>query len=232
MSSPVRYPGGVTDVRPGDAFAHLPTLNPTRLVQYFNDFHLYTAGDWIMTETQAAATQAASDAAGGVLLLTNATGNTDVNQLQLANETFRLTSGKQCWIKARFALTAATFANFGGLVGLAIKDTSAVAGVSDGIFFRKPAGAATLSAVLCKDAAETTLAMGSMATATFVTAALHYNGKNAVNVWLNDGLVGGITTLTNLPDDEELTVTLASVNATAGAANVLSVDYIYAAIER
>ncbi len=233
MPSPVRYPSGVTNVAQADPLGMFPDADPTRLITYFNDFHNYTSGDWTVTETQAGATQAVNTgASGGVLLLTNATGNTDVNQVQLINETFKLSSGKQFWLKARFALTAGTMANFGGLVGLAITDTSATAGVSDGIFFRKPSGGSTLSAVLCKDSTETTQSLGTMTTATFVTAGLYYNGKNAVECWLDGAKIGSITTLTNLPNDEELAITLASVNATTGAANVLSVDYILAALER
>jgi hypothetical protein len=44
--------------------------------------------------------------------------------------------------------------------------------------------------------------------------------------------VGSTTTLTNLCNDEDLAVTLATVNATAGAANVLSVDYFLAGLAR
>lgn len=233
MPAPVRYPNGVTNVGVRDPLSMLPTLDPTKVITYWEDFHNYTAGDWTVTETQAGATQAVNTgASGGVLLLTNATGTTDVNQVQLINETFKLSSGKQFWMKSRFALTAGTMGNFGGLVGLAITDTTATAGVSDGIFFRKPSGGSTLSAVICKDSTETTQSLGTVTTATFVTAALYYNGKDAIDCWLDGAKVGTITTLTNLPNDEELAVTLASVNATSGAANVLSVDYILAALER
>jgi len=232
MAPPVRYPSGVTNVRPNDPLYMFPSHDPSRLITYWNDFHNYTSGDWTLTETQSGATQAVNTGAnGGILLLTNATGTTDVNQLQLINETFKLATGKQFWLKARFALTAGTMGNFGGLVGLAITDTTAVGGVSDGIFFRKPSGGATLSAVVCKGSAETTQALGSVVTATFVTAALYYNGKDAIECWL-DGAKAGTMAATNLPDTEELAVTLASVNATSGAANVLSVDYILAALER
>lgn len=231
--TPVRYPNGVTNVGPRDPFGMLPIPDQTRLISYVNDFHVYTSGDWTLTETQSGATQAVNTGAnGGVLLLTNATGNTDVNQIQLINETFKLATGKKFWMKAKFSLTAGTMANFGGLVGLAITDSSAVAGVSDGIFFRKPTGGATLSAVLCKNSTETAITMGTVTTAVDVTAALYYNGANQVEVWLDGAKVGSTTTLTNLCDDEELAVTLASVNATSGAANVLAVDYIACYLER
>lgn len=230
--APARFPFGVTNRAPRDPLGMLPMPDPTRTITYWNDFHTFTSGDWTTTETQAGATQAVNTGAnGGALLLTNTTGTTDVNQVQLVNETFKLIAGKQTWIKASFSATA-TLANFGILVGLAITDTTAVAGVSDGIFFRKPTGSSTLSAVLCKNSTETTQSLGTMVSGTSVTAAMYYNGKDAVECWLDGAKVGTITTLTNLCDDEELAVTIASVNATTGAANVLSVDYILVSSER
>lgn len=232
MPAPARFPSGVTNVGPRDPLFMFPEHDPSKLIRYWNDFHTFTSGDWTVTETQAGATQAVNTgAAGGILELTNATGTTDVNQIQLINETFKFVVGKQLWLKTRFAATA-TLANFGVLVGLSITDTTAVAGVSDGIFFRKPAGSSTLSAVICKNSNETPVSMGTMTSGTYVTCALHYNGRGEIGVWLDNAKVGTFTDLTNMVDDEELAVTIASVNATSGAANVLSVDYLLAAIER
>jgi len=233
MGTPVRYPNGVTNAGINDPLRNFVDTDPTKAYRWFNDFHTYVAGDWTVTETQAGATQAISaGAAGGVLLLTNDAGNTDVNQLQLASETFKYVAGKQFWMKARFALTA-TLANFGAVIGLAITDTTATAAVSDGIFWRKASGASTLEFVVEKDSTET--ASGTLATmvsGTFVTVAAYYNGKDEIECWVDGVKTATITTLTNVPDDEELAITIASVNATTGAANVLSVDYLFVAIER
>lgn len=237
MPAPVRYPNGVTNVSGIDPLRDYLTTDPTRLITYFNDFHTYTAGDWTVTETDAASTQAVNTGArGGVLLLTHdTTTSTAVNQLQCTNETFKIQTGKKLWLKARFALTAGTMNNYGALVGLAILDTSAVAGVSDGFYFRKSTGSSALEMVIEKDSTEssvTMIAAPGTVTATFYECAAYYNGKDSVEVYLNGAKVGTHTTLTNLCDDEELTVTLAAVNATAGAANVLSVDYILVSQER
>jgi len=235
MPTPVRYPSGVTNVGANDALRNMPEPDPTKTIMFWDDFFTYTAANWTVTETAAGATQAINTGArGGILELTGTAGGgaTDVTQIQLINETFKCTSGKQLWIKARFAATA-TLANFGILVGLAITDTSAVAGVSDGIYFRKATGAATLEAVIEKDSTESTSGtIATMVSGTYVECALYYNGKNAVEVYYNGNKVYTFTTLTNLCQDEELAVTLASVNATAAAANVLSVDYIMVAEER
>ena len=239
MPAPVRFPNGVTNVGPTDPMGQLSMPDPTRIHAYFNDFDTYNAADWTLTETSAGATQAVRGTVaggnGGILDLTQngAGGATDVNQLQLANETFLITPGKQLWFKSRFAATAGTMANFGILMGLTITDTTAVAGVSDGIFFRKQTGVSTLEHVLCFNAAETTTgALATVTTATFLTAGFYYNGKDAVEVYVNDVKVATHTTLTNLVQDEELAVTIASVNATAAAANLLACDYIFAAMDR
>lgn len=237
MAPPVRFPNGVTNVGKTNPMSDFVMPDPTKVITYFNDFHTYTSGEWTVTETDAAATQAVSTGAkGGVLLLTqDVTTATAANQLQCTNETFKLVAGKKLWLKARFALTAGTMNNFGALVGLAILDTSAVVAVSDGFYFRKSTGSSALEMVIEKDSTEssvTMIAAPGTTTATFYECAAYYNGKDSVEVWLDGVKVGTHTTLTNLCDDEELTVTLASVNATAGAANVLSVDYIFVATER
>lgn len=236
MSSPARFPNGVTNVNPTDPLNAFTAPDPTKTIMWWDDFHNFTAGDWTVTETEAASTQAVSTGAnGGVLLLTHGVGvgTTDVNQIQNPNETFKLIAGKKTWIKTRFALTAATMANFGAKIGLAILDTTAVAGVTDGFYFRKATGAATLEFVIEKDSAETTTGtIATLTTATFVTVAAYYNGKDAIEVWVDGVKSATITTLTNLPDDEELSVTIAAVNATAAAANVLSCDYLLIASER
>jgi hypothetical protein len=233
MGTPTRYDSGVTNVSKNNPLKNWIDTDPTKAYRWFDDFHTYVAGDWTVTETQAGATQAISaGAAGGVLLLTNDTGNTDVNQLQLASETFKHVAGKQWWMKTRFALTA-TLDNFGAVIGLVITDTSAAAGATDGIYFRKASGASTLEFVIEKDSTETTSGtLATMVTATFIEVAAYYNGKDAIECWVNGVHTATITTLTNLPDDEELAVTIATVNATTGAANVLSCDYLFIAVER
>lgn len=233
--APVRYPSGVTNRARNDALGFFPMPDPTRVITYYNDFHTYAAAEWTVTETDAASTQALSaGAAGGVLLLTHdVTTATAVNQAQLATESFKIVVGKQLWLKTRFALTASTMNNFGALIGLAITDTSAVVAVTDGFYFRKSTGAATLEFVTEKASTETASGtIATLVTATYVTCAAYYNGKDSIEVWVDDVKVATITTLTNLPDTEELAVTIAAVNATAGAANVLSVDYVLVSVER
>ena len=117
-------------------------------------------------------------------------------------------------------------------IGLAITDTTAIVGVSDGVFFTKDDGDTNLDFVIEKDSTETeTAAIATMADDTFVTAtwfidpdrdAVYYSVNNAEPVKIAN---------TNLPDDEELTITIA-IQAGAAAAKSLVVDYVTAIIER
>lgn len=237
MSNPVRYPNGVSTTSNIDPLRNLVQPDPTKLVMFYDDFHTYTAAQWTVTETDAASTQAINAGAhGGILALTHdVTTATAVNQMQLISETFRLNTAKQFWMKTRLSATAGTMANYGILVGLAITDTSAVAGVSDGIYFRKSTGASILEAVAEKDSAETSIQLAAapgLVTATFYELAMYYNGRDTLEAYLNGVKMGSTTTLTNYCTDEDLAVTIAAVNATAGAANVLSVDYLLIAQER
>jgi hypothetical protein len=230
--APVRFPGGVTNVANNTALAFYPQTDPTRLCVYFDEFHTYTSANWTKTSTGAGTVAVNTGETGGVLLLTNSTGNTDANQIQLINETFKYVAGKQFWIKARFALTA-TMANFGAFIGLSITDTSVLASApSDLIGFRKDSGGSTLTGIMGKNSTETSVSLGTVTTATYQDVTMYHNGKDETSFFVNDVKVGSSSTLSNIVDDEELAVTIATINATTGAANVMSVDYLLCAFER
>ena len=53
-----RLPSGVNTDTTSSIFANYPIPRTASLIEYFNDFMTYTAGDWVVTETQAGATQA------------------------------------------------------------------------------------------------------------------------------------------------------------------------------
>lgn len=228
MPTPVRYPGGVTNVSAIDPLRDLPVPSPTRLHTFFDDFDTYIATNWTVTETQAGATQATTAGDGGLLLLTNSAADNDVNQLQ-AQETFKIAVGKKLWFAARWKVSNATETDV--YVGLIITDTDIVGGVSDGVYFRKADDATALTHVLELNAAETSASVGTIAADTFYTTSFYYNGRDSVEVYLDGVKVASHTTLTNLCTDEELAVTLSLTNGSA-AAHTMTVDYIYAAKER
>lgn len=232
MGTPTRYNYGVTNVTKENILGQLTELDPTQLHTYFNDFDAYVTGNWTVTETQAGATQDLTDADGGVLLLTNSAADDDLVALQKIGESFKFASGKKLFFKARFKVSDATQSDF--VMGLQITDTTPLA-VTDGVYFRKDDGDANLDFVVIKDSTATTAtAITAVSNDTYLTVAFYYNGKDevvyAAGTGNNPSILGKSVT-TNLPDDEDLTISFAIQNGEA-VAKTMSVDYIFAAKER
>jgi hypothetical protein len=222
-----RFPNGVTNVGEDSPFADLAMPAPTKFHSYMEDFDYYTAGNWTVTETQAGATQALTDGDGGLLLLTNTAADNDLVSLQKVGESFRFASGKELFFEARFKVSDATQSDL--VVGLQITDTSPL-DVSDGVFFIKADASTTVSLVVEKNNTATTTSVGTMADDTFISLGFYYDGASAIQYSVN-GSVLGTSVTTNLPDDEDLTVTFAIQNGEA-VAKTMTVDYIFVAKER
>ena len=201
---------------------------------YFNDFMTYTASDWTITSTDGGTDSGEviqiTSGAGGQLLITTNDADNDSEELQLKGESFLIDGSKRAFFSVRFKLSDATQSD--ALVGLSITDTTAIDGVTDGIFFTKDDGDTNLDFVVEKDSTETeTTGVHTMVNDTFVTASF-YVDPNASKVYYaidNAEPVGVVNT--NLPDDEELTVTLA-IQAGEAAAKSLVVDYVTVMVER
>lgn len=237
-STPARFTGGVTNVTPTNPLYMFGAPDPTRYHVWFDDFDDFAAAQWIITTTEAgagSATEAVSSADNGVLVLTNDAADDDLDFLQWSGtdasgavETFKFVSGKQLWFKARFKVSDATQSDF--IMGLQITDTTPLA-VTDGVYFRKDDGDANLDFVVIKDSTATTAtAFSTAANDTWMTLAFYYNGKDAIEVFKDDVKVA-TSAVTNLPDDEELTISFGIQNGEA-VAKVMSVDYILVAKER
>ena len=116
-------------------------------------------------------------------------------------------------------------------MGLGITDTTPL-DTTDGVFFISADGDAGLDFLVEKDnTATTTEDVATMADDTFITTTwfidpdaskVFYSVDNAAPV----GVVN-----TNLPDDEELTVSFGIQNGEA-AAQTMTIDYVVAAVER
>jgi hypothetical protein len=191
------------------------------------DFDYYTAGDWTVTETDAGATQALTDGDGGLLLITNTAADNDLVALQKKGESFRFSSGKELFFEARFKISDATQSDLS--IGLQITDTSPL-DVSDGVFFTKADGSTSVSFLVEKNGTATTTTVATMANDTFITLGFNYDGGSVMQYCVN-GVVTGTSAVTNLPDDEDLTVSFAIQNGEA-VAKTMTVDYIFVAKER
>ena len=199
---------------------------------YSNDFFTYQADDWTITTTEAgtgSATEAVTSSAGGALLLTNAAGDNDNDFLQLKGEAFKLSSSKRAYFSARFKCNDVDQSDI--VIGLQITDTSPL-DVTDGIFFISNDGDAGLDFLVEKDnSATTTEDVATLADDTFITVSWFIDpDRSAVYYSINNAEPVKVAN-TNLPDDEELTISIGIQNGEA-AAQTLTVDYVTAIVER
>jgi|TARA_X000001382_G_scaffold21553_1_gene13130 hypothetical protein len=226
------FTSGVTNVTTDSTLGKLKAPAPHKYHQYFNDFDTYLASDWTITTTEdgtGSASEALADGDGGVLLVTNAAGDNDHDFFQLVKEGFKYEAGKQIGFHIRFKTSDATQSDI--VAGLQLTDTTPL-DVTDGVFFLKSDGAATISFIVEKDSTQSTLTLpNSLADDTFMTLGFIYDPKDQkFHVFQNNVLAGTVVS-TNAPDDEELTLSFGIQNG-AAAAKTLSVDYVGAYKER
>lgn len=231
MGTPTRFTNGIGTAAVTTGTGDYGMPDPTKWITYFNDFHKYVAGDWTITTTEGgsgAATEAVTDVQGGGLLVTNDDADNDADFFNLKGESFKFVAGKKTFFKARFKVSDATQSDF--VVGLQITDTTPLA-VSDGCYFMKDDGDASLDFHTEKDSSDTTAsAISTVSDDTFLIVGFYYDGKSAIKYYVDDVHLGTSVT-TNLPDDEELTVSFGIQNG-AAAAKTMTVDYIFVSQER
>lgn len=201
-------------------------FDPTGWHTWFDDFDSYNAGDWTLTTTEAgagSATEAVGNIDGGVLVITNDAADNDNDFFQWPKETFKWESGKSLYFEARFKVLEVVQCDF--IMGLQITDTSPL-DATDGIFFMKDDGDALLDFKVVKNSTATAATgVHTMVADTYVTVAFYYDGGSSDIDYMINGNTVGSSVLTNVPDDEELTISFGIQNGEA-VANVMSVDYI------
>lgn len=235
---PTHYPNGVTNAAANSTLFEFGAPDPTKYHVWFDDFDNFEADQWVITTTEAgvgAATEAIQNERGGVLKLTNDDADDDNDFLQWSGddatgaiETFKFTAGKPAWMKARLKVSDATQSDF--VIGLQLTDTTPL-NVTDGVFFQKDDGDANLDFHVEKDdTASSATAIATLADDTYFTVGFWYDGASRVYYYYNDSQKGYLAT-TNLPNDEELTVSFGIQNG-AAAAKSMSIDYIMVAETR
>lgn len=226
MSNPFYSDTRVSQVLP-------PVPGDLSATAYLNDFMSgdYTAADWVITTTEAgagSASEAIGDGVDGVLVITNAAGDDDADFLQLESEGFRFVDGRQTWFAIRFKASDATQSDV--VAGLQITDTTPLA-VSDGVYFRKDDGDALIDFVVIKDSVATTVPnVATLVDDTFIELAFWYDGDTTLVPYVN-GAAKARVAITNLPDDEDLTVSFGIANGEA-VAKIMTIDRVYAAMTR
>lgn len=226
-----QFPGGVGSVAGNSPWTAFRAPLPTQYHTFFDDFDRFNSADWTITTVEAGAgdaTEALTDGDGGLLLITNDAADDDSDFFQKKGESFRFASGKKLFFESRFKVSDATQSDL--VMGLQITDTEPL-DVTDGVFFIKSDGAATVTLRVEKDnTATASSTVATMANNTFVRLGFYYNGVDAVFAVVDGAAVARLAT-TNLPDDEDLTVSFGIQNGEA-VAKTMTVDYIFVAKER
>lgn len=226
-----RFPYGVTNAGQDAIFADLTMSDPTLYHTYFNDFDVYTAGDWVVTETDSAATEALTAGDGGWLLITNTAADNDLVAMQKTPAAFSFTAGKKAFFSARLKVSNATQCDF--VMGLQVVDTTPL-DVTDGVYFLKADDAATLDIICRKNASTGSTSASAIATLsddTFVTLAWYYDGVSKIAYAVNGSVLGSLSATSDYLPDTICTVSFALQNGNA-VARTMTVDYVFAAFER
>lgn len=201
------------------------------VTKYLNDFSSGGPGvdaafdnDWTVTRVEAGAgesTLAILDGVGGVLQLTTDAAENDGINAQVLGEAFKLAAGNIVYFGARLKASATTQNDF--FLGLAITDTDILGGVTDRIGFEKLDAATAVKAMLEKDSTETLSATLATLDTSYHTYEFYFDGTNVE--FFIDGASVATPAVTNLPNDEELRV---SIHGLAGeaVAKTFDVDWI------
>lgn len=224
---PTRFPSGLTTAKKNTPMGEFILPDMTKAHVYMEDFDYYTAADWTVTEV-GTATQVLTNVDGGRLLITNAAADDDSSFQNKVGESFLFVAGKKLWFDCLLQVNDATQSDF--VIGLQITDTSPLA-VTDGVFFIKADGAATIDLVVEKNTvATTTSAVATVANSVDIRLSYFYNGIDEIQIFV-DGAHVATSVTTNLPDDEVLTISFGIQNGEA-VAKTMTVDYVMAAKER
>jgi hypothetical protein len=185
----------------------------------------YSTTDFTLTEVDtdgdaAGVSAVAEGQANGVMVLTTNDNALDSLNMQSKIEAYQLAAGCPLHMEMRVKVdTASTVDMF---AGLAVTDTTAL-DADDRIGFRIKDGAGSIFCQAAKDATETEVDSGVDAEDdTYLRLNMIYDGGSQVEYYINGNKVA--TASTNIPDDEQLCVTLHVKNGDA-AASTLSADY-------
>lgn len=166
-----------------------------------------------------------ADAVGGAIILT--TGGTENNgvTMQLAGESFgfAVATTYLTYFGIRLQISNATESDF--IVGLCITDTDLLAGMTDGVYFRKVDGSTALACVTETGSAETeTTGVHTMVAATNVNLEFYFDGTSTVF------FVNGTAVATHTAGHPTTELVTPSVEFLTGSGNArtMQIDWIRA----
>lgn len=172
-------------------------------------------------ETGGASTVAQSDAVGGNMVMTCAGNESDGPQIQLTGESFKFDGQYPAYFGIRFKVNDADQVEF--LAGLCITDTTLLGGMTDGVYFQTVDESAVLTIEIEKGSSASSGSIATLVDDTWVIAEFYFDGTY-VDSYI-DGALQTRLAVTNLPNDENLTVSLALLSG-EGTANTATIDWV------
>lgn len=155
----------------------------------------------------------ASDEPGFVAEIVTAALDNDGFTMQLVGTAFRPITSRDLSFGIALQSDEQTQSDF--LVGLTVVSTDPLAGVTDGVYFRKIDGATAIQAVTEKDSVETVAATAGVFAANTTTILEFYSTGGSISFYINGAEVA--THTTNIPDDETLSPVIQFLSGSAGA---------------
>ena len=232
MTTPTRFPAGVSTQKVNQTLGMFGQPDPTDPITDFNDFQQYVAADWTVTNTTSHATVGLTVGAGGLISFVGGASSVtnDIAAIISTPLDFNFASTQQVWFYTGFKVTTAA----NDQIQLGVTSANSALTPSDGIYFNKAAGASTIDFVVRKSSTSTTQsAVATLVGATFIRLGFYYNGKDAVDVFVNDAKVYSQTVLTNLPTATALATALGiKAASTAPTTSDLIVDFTMVAQDR
>lgn len=250
MAEPAHFTSGINDVASNSPLAQLSQLDPNRYAIFFEDFTETTFGDYPADSDGVALKYAVTldfeldydvsfGGPTGALILTTEGGDTEGGQFRLNAAPFQLTAGKKAWFDTVLSVTDATaIADTSLFVGLSdnvtgtnfISDNGATIAVDEAWGFLSVAEEAGVDVVIRDNdvQAATSTDVGTLTTGTNIRLSLYYNGTDTLA--FVDGVQKATLTGTH-PTGDAMTV-MVHFKSQGAQAKVLTLDYLYVAIER
>lgn len=256
--TPTRYPSGVAVAIKNALFGNFPLPPSLNLHQYLNDFDTYAAGDWTITTTTG--TNALVAGNGGLIRLTTAASNGDIQHIAKNPASFALVPGCQAWFLCNLSVSD----NLSSLIAGWQAGGTAFA-PANFIGFTKASGSANIDFTITNTSVSTTLsAVTTIAPTTPTALGWYYDGRadptlyvfsstpvlaNTPNIVFGQqyfiggtvvgsigaqapvGVANGAASLANLPAAATNLNLAVGIRAGAVAAKTVDIDYLGGASE-
>lgn len=234
FSGPVLYSGANTNAFFA-GMGEMPIgINPAyfSIIDDFVGVAFDATNDWTVVKDDDAAVGIVADTVGGELALTSkATTDNDGASIQ-GNEIFAVAANKEIYFSTRIKCNDADQTDIcAGLTVNFATNPEAMLTAADRIVFQVDDGNASILCKTEKNGTETSTDSGvDLADNTYVVLSFQVSGTGSVTFFVNGRQVA--QHITNIPDDENLTVAAMSLSGSASGTRATTLDYIIAAETR